>query len=115
MVKLSVDQAFLKAEHLYQNGSIDNVTVQLAGSLCVDTRVLLPFAPDDRWGIKQSDSYWYDSLTLYRQETPGNWQKPLTKLKPDLVSFKLIRVMCNFETNNPTKPVELLRASNNSN
>ena len=64
--------------------SIDNATVHLAGALGVDTRVLLPFAPDDRWGIKQSDSYWYDSLTLYRQETRGDWQKPLTKLKQDV-------------------------------
>ena len=64
--------------------SIDNATVHLAGALGVDTRVLLPFAPDDRWGIKQSDSYWYDSLTLYRQETHGDWQKPLEKLKQDV-------------------------------
>ena len=66
--------------------SIDNATVHLAGALGVDTRVLLPFAPDDRWGIKQSDSYWYDSLTLYRQETRDDWQKPLTKLKQDVAS-----------------------------
>ena len=66
--------------------SIDNATVHLAGALGVDTRVLLPFAPDDRWGIKQSDSYWYDSLTLYRQETNGDWQKPLENLKQDVAS-----------------------------
>jgi tetratricopeptide (TPR) repeat protein len=67
--------------------SIDNATVHLAGALGVDTRVLLPFAPDDRWGIKQADSYWYDSLTLYRQETRGDWQKPLEKLKGDLAKY----------------------------
>ncbi|MDC0869446.1 tetratricopeptide repeat protein [Paracoccaceae bacterium] len=67
--------------------SIDNATVHLAGALGVDTRVLLPFAPDYRWGIKQADSYWYDSLTLYRQETRGDWQKPLEKLKEDLAKY----------------------------
>ena len=66
--------------------SIDNATVHLAGALGVETKVLLPFAPDDRWGIKQSDSYWYDSLTLYRQETHGDWQKPLEKLKQDVAA-----------------------------
>ena len=67
--------------------SIDNATVHLAGALGVDTRVLLPFAPDDRWGINQKDSYWYDSLTLYRQETQGDWQKPFETLKKDVTSI----------------------------
>ena len=66
--------------------SIDNATVHLAGALGVETKVLLPFAPDERWGIMQSDSYWYDSLTLYRQETHGDWQKPLEKLMQNVVN-----------------------------
>jgi tetratricopeptide (TPR) repeat protein len=66
--------------------SIDNATVHLAGALGVDTRVLLPFAPDDRWGINQKDSYWYDSLTLYRQETQGDWSNPLKDLEHDLTT-----------------------------
>ena len=66
--------------------SIDNATVHLAGALGVDTRVLLPFAPDDRWGINQKDSYWYDSLTLYRQEIQGDWSNPLKELEHDLTT-----------------------------
>ena len=60
--------------------SIDNSTVHLAGALGVDTRVLLPFRPDERWGLECSDSYWYDQLKLYRQEIEGDWEKPFDRL-----------------------------------
>ena len=64
--------------------SIDNATVHLAGALGVDTRVLLPFMPDIRWGLGRSDSYWYDQLKLYRQEKEGEWNQPLDLLMCDI-------------------------------
>ena len=59
--------------------SIDNSTVHLAGALGADTKVLLPFNRDWRWGIEQSSSYWYKSLTLYRQNRPNEWEGVLLK------------------------------------
>ena len=64
--------------------SIDNATVHLAGALGVDTRVLLPFMPDIRWGLGRSDSYWYNQLKLYRQEKEGDWSKPIDLLMCDI-------------------------------
>jgi len=64
--------------------SIDNSTVHLAGALGIDTRVLLPFSSDDRWGFNRSDCYWYESLTLYRQEVREDWNKPLEDLSTEL-------------------------------
>jgi ADP-heptose:LPS heptosyltransferase len=64
--------------------SIDNFTVHLAGSLGIDTRVLLPRVADERWGLNTNDSYWYDSLTLYRQEVQGDWSHPLHHMLNDL-------------------------------
>ena len=64
--------------------SIDNATVHLAGALGVDTRVLLPLRADDRWGLNSSESYWYDSVQLYRQQEPNNWHGPLQQLVSDL-------------------------------
>lgn len=64
--------------------SIDNSTVHLAGALGVDTRVLLPKVADERWGLSKSDSYWYDNVTLYRQEIQGDWSGPLSRLVADL-------------------------------
>jgi tetratricopeptide (TPR) repeat protein len=68
--------------------SIDNTTVHLAGALGKETKVLLPFACDWRWGQSSQDSYWYDSVKLYRQVIIGDWEhviknyKTLTKSKP---------------------------------
>ena len=64
--------------------SIDNSTVHLAGALGVDTRVLLPKVADERWGLRKNHSYWYDCLTLYRQDTEGDWSVPLSSLITDL-------------------------------
>ena len=64
--------------------SIDNATVHLAGALGVDTRVLLPLRADDRWGLNSNESYWYDSVQLYRQQEPNNWHGPLQQLVSDL-------------------------------
>ena len=64
--------------------SIDNLTVHLAGSLGVDTRILLPKVADARWGATAQNSYWYDNVTLYRQEVLGDWSHPLDHLVNDL-------------------------------
>ena len=64
--------------------SIQNFNTHLAGSLGTDTRLLLPYAADDRWGYKTNKSYWYDSITIYRQTVPGNWSQPLLSLAEDL-------------------------------
>ena len=66
--------------------SIDNLTVHLAGSLGVDTRVILPKVADARWGTSTRASYWYDSVTLYRQEDLGDWCAPLNHLVNDLTA-----------------------------
>jgi tetratricopeptide (TPR) repeat protein len=66
--------------------SVDNATVHLAGALGVDTKVLLPFNPDWRWGIKKSTSYWYNSLKLFHQNLPGEWDDVLVQIRKDLCS-----------------------------
>jgi len=66
--------------------SIDNLTVHLAGALGIDTRVLLPEVPEDRWGITGSNTYWYDHLALYRQESKYGWENQLERLTQDLLN-----------------------------
>ena len=65
--------------------SIDNINVHLAGALGVDTRVLLPEISDERWGAASELSYWYDSVTLYRQKKREDWSAPLLHLRKDLL------------------------------
>ena len=68
--------------------SIDNTTVHLAGALGKETKVLLPFSCEWRWGQGSQDSYWYDSVQLLRQVIIGDWEhviknhETLTKSKP---------------------------------
>ena len=64
--------------------TIDNTTAHLAGSLGKDTRVLLPYSADWRWLLNRTDSPWYDSIKLYRQEKIDDWESALKKLKFDL-------------------------------
>jgi tetratricopeptide (TPR) repeat protein len=60
--------------------SIDNTTVHLAGALGKETKVLLPYACDWRWGQSSQDSYWYDSVQLYRQTKIGDWGHVIKQL-----------------------------------
>ena len=69
--------------------STDNASVHMAGALGIDTRILLPLTADERWGLSSSNSYWYDSVTLYRQEILGDWSKPLECLMTDLKNLQV--------------------------
>lgn len=52
---------------------IDSAVAHLAGALGVPGMIMLPFAPDWRWGIAETIAPWYPTLQLIRQEQPGNW------------------------------------------
>ena len=64
--------------------SIDNLTVQLSGSLGVKTRVLLHSRNDWRWLKNSEQSYWYSSLKIYHQMDDFSWDKALINLNNDL-------------------------------
>ena len=68
--------------------SIANLNPHLAGALNVNTNLLLPYAADERWGYKKNKSYWYNSISIYRQKKPENWKQPLSELVSDLSRYQ---------------------------
>ena len=64
--------------------SIDNSTIHMASAIGKDTRALIPYSADFRWGLESNKSYWYKSLKLYRQKKFNDWKHPLDQLSQDI-------------------------------
>jgi len=65
--------------------TVDTAVAHLAGALAKPVWVALPFAPDWRWLTRRSDSPWYPTMRLYRQDKPGHWASLFKRLYDDLV------------------------------
>lgn len=66
--------------------TVDTAVAHLAGALGVRTWLLLPFAPDWRWGPAGTTTPWYGSYRLWRQPRPGDWAALLPNLTASLPS-----------------------------
>ena len=52
---------------------VDTAVVHWGAALDKETWILLPkIGVDWRWSREGRKNYWYDSVTLFRQETPGD-------------------------------------------
>jgi hypothetical protein len=66
--------------------TVDTSVAHLAGAMGKPVSVLLAYAPDWRWMLERVDSPWYPGMTLFRQQTPGDWPSALEKLVRTLTS-----------------------------
>ncbi len=64
--------------------TIDTSVAHIAGAIGVPTSLVLPYAPDWRWLLGRSDTPWYRSLKLYRQEKPYEWSGVIERVAADL-------------------------------
>ena len=64
--------------------TIDNSTAHIAAALGKDTWTLLSNWADWRWQVKRTDTPWYPSMRLYRQEKQGEWQKVIEQVQNNL-------------------------------
>ncbi|MBV2352631.1 tetratricopeptide repeat protein [Synechococcus sp. HK05] len=66
--------------------TISNITAHLAGALGVETHLLVPASPHFYWGLGKSSTVWYQSVTIYRQTSDGDWSMALQELATNLRS-----------------------------
>ncbi|MCG2722467.1 MAG: tetratricopeptide repeat protein [Thermodesulfovibrionales bacterium] len=59
--------------------SVDNATAHMAGAVGIPVWTLLPSVSDWRWMQEFYDTPWYPLMTLFRQETAGDWDKVLNR------------------------------------
>jgi Flp pilus assembly protein TadD len=67
--------------------TVDTATAHLAGALGVPTWVLLSKASDWRWLLDRSDSPWYPTMRLFRQEQLGEWDTVFEAVAQALEEF----------------------------
>ena len=64
--------------------SVDTSVAHLAGALAKPVYLMLPYEPDFRWMLDRSDSPWYPTMTLFRQQQAGDWLAPLAQMQRQL-------------------------------
>lgn len=69
---LEEDAATIRALHLLI--SVDTMTAHLAGALGVPVWILLQQQADWRWMEHRTDSPWYPTMRLFRQQKSGEWE-----------------------------------------
>jgi ADP-heptose:LPS heptosyltransferase len=76
----------------------DTAVAHLAGAIGVPVWVAIPFVPDWRWLLNRSDSPWYPTMRLFRQEKRGDWQGVFCKLAAALDEQMANRILRFNET-----------------
>jgi hypothetical protein len=65
----------------------DTALVHLAGALAKPVWIALPVAPDWRWLLGRSDSPWYPTARLFRQQAWGEWDAVFDEIAAALQTF----------------------------
>ena len=96
--------------------SVDTAVAHLAGALGKPVWTLLPTVADWRWMLNRSDTLWYPTMKLFRQEDVGNWGTVIQKVKTELTQLMGNRSQPLSETRtyNLREAVQLIGISANT-
>ncbi|MGC1460236.1 MAG: tetratricopeptide repeat protein [Steroidobacteraceae bacterium] len=64
--------------------SVDTATVHVAGALGKPVWLLNRFDTCWRWLLHRTDSPWYPTVVIYRQDQPGDWDAVVQRVSADL-------------------------------
>ena len=64
--------------------TVDTSAAHVAGAIGVKVWTLIPFSPDWRWLLHRSDSPWYPTMRLWRQQRPGEWGTVIESVRQGL-------------------------------
>ena len=67
--------------------TVDTAMGHLAGALARPVWILIPKAADWRWLLDRSDSPWYPTARLFRQDKPGAWDPVIQSLHNALGTY----------------------------
>ncbi len=61
--------------------SVDTSLAHLSGALGIKTLLLLPYVAEWRWLEGTQNTPWYNSMILFRQDSPGDWNSAVSQIK----------------------------------
>jgi tetratricopeptide (TPR) repeat protein len=68
--------------------AVDTSVVHLAGAMATPVWTMLAYEPDWRWMLQRSDSPWYPTMKLFRQPSPGDWQRVVQQVATELSHYR---------------------------
>jgi hypothetical protein len=67
--------------------SVQNTTIHMCGALGKTCWGMIPWRPEWRYGSRDKRMTWYSSVSLYRQETPADWDGVISLINSNLVDL----------------------------
>ncbi len=69
--------------------TVDSSIAHMAGALGVKTFLLLPYTAEWRWFNDTETTPWYNSIKIFKQKEPGNWNEVINRVEKELLNYEV--------------------------